>query len=159
MHGSQLYLCHKEPARSKQSTPPMGLVLYGIKLLAKQILGSILDIEVDQSPPGLASCSWSGPTISVRTGWPSYGISVILWRRPEDLNSPWTGWISPPCSSLSSPPSSNTESGWTPTFPQSSSPSLSWRASAEPWIPIWTWFPGRCLTFLHREVSQEINSA
>ena len=57
-------LCHKEPARSKQNTPlgvfcvpkPLvggfgcdELVLYGIRELAQQFLGSNLDIEVDHS--------------------------------------------------------------------------------------------------------------
>ena len=38
----------------------MGLVLYGIKLLAKQILGSILEIEVDQSGPQLTTAHRDG---------------------------------------------------------------------------------------------------
>ena len=57
-------LCHKEPARSKQNTPlgvfcvpkpQVGgfgcdeLVLYGIRELAEQFLGPLLDIEVDHS--------------------------------------------------------------------------------------------------------------
>ena len=49
-------LCHKEPARSKQNISKVPsrlwmpeLVLYGIRLLAKQFLGTVLEIEVDQS--------------------------------------------------------------------------------------------------------------
>ena len=63
-------LRHKEPARSKQNTPQCGyfgfqstivdsrgrwmpeLVLLSMKLLAKQFLGTVLDMEVAQS--GLA---------------------------------------------------------------------------------------------------------
>ena len=50
MHGKfllQAPLCHKEPARSKQNTPLVGgfgcdeLVLYGIRELAQQFLGSV----------------------------------------------------------------------------------------------------------------------
>ena len=57
MHGSQLSLCHKEPARSKQK-PLVGgfgcdeLVLYGIRVLAEQLLGKVLDIEVDHTVSG-----------------------------------------------------------------------------------------------------------
>ena len=49
-HWSSSYITaplrHKEPARSKQN---IELVLYGIRLLEKKILGSILYSEVDQS--------------------------------------------------------------------------------------------------------------
>ena len=41
-------LCHKEPARSKQNRMAE-LVLHGIRLLAKQFLGTFHDNEVDQS--------------------------------------------------------------------------------------------------------------
>ena len=54
VHGSQLSLCQKEPARSKQETRWVSLcskassrgVLNGIRLLAWQLLGTVLDIEV-----------------------------------------------------------------------------------------------------------------
>ena len=50
-------ICHKEPASGKHlrsKAPSRGLwmpelVLYGIRRQAKQFLGTVLDIEVDQS--------------------------------------------------------------------------------------------------------------
>ena len=38
----------KEPARSKQKDPLDELVLYGMKLLAEQLLGTVLDMGVEQ---------------------------------------------------------------------------------------------------------------
>ena len=76
MHGKvllQVPLYHKEPARSKQNIPYRGyfafpsrgrwmpdLVLYGIRLPAKQFLGTVLDIEVDQSDIFI---------VTVNSGW------------------------------------------------------------------------------------------
>ena len=56
VHEANYPLCHKEPARIKQNNPQWRLlmpelVLYGKRLLAKQFLGTVLDIEVDQSVP------------------------------------------------------------------------------------------------------------
>ena len=67
MHGKVLLqapLCHKEPARSKQNiVGGFGcdeLVLYGIRELAEQFLGSNLDIEVDHSAKYILHKSTTG---------------------------------------------------------------------------------------------------
>ena len=39
------------------------LVLYGIRLLAKQFLGAVLDIEVDQSGLSMIYCNVLGATV------------------------------------------------------------------------------------------------
>ena len=57
-------LCHKEPAR--RGLWMLALVLYGIRLLAKQFLGTVLDIEVDQS--GLHSEAPSSPDLGRGAG-------------------------------------------------------------------------------------------
>ena len=46
------------------------LVLYGIRLLAKQFLGAILDIEVDQCVPASASLSFMA-----KVPWPLISAS------------------------------------------------------------------------------------
>ena len=61
-------LCHKEPARPiLPSKGHYSLVLYGIRLLAKKFLGTVLDIEVDQSA-------------SVRGISPSLSRTSSVWR-------------------------------------------------------------------------------
>ena len=72
---SPAILCHKEPAWAskispngyilRSKAPSRGLwmpelVLYGMRLLAKQFLGTILDIEVDHSGPIRRDCALIG---------------------------------------------------------------------------------------------------